>query len=252
MLRCWRFASLGQVIRGPRMLMITATAITATTITVMRPRQFVITVTMRIPRTHAPPTDTGDQISSLTVYSSAPARGSPVGTDADITAAVVMAYTAAAVAVASAVAGNTAVAVILQEVVADTAAAVAVTTAVAGDTAVAVILQEDVADTPPDMVGMLAVDIVGTAAVPDSVAVVVTAVMVTAVVMVTTVAVTVVMVTAVADTKSAISSRLGEKGWPKPAFLFDRVARRSCGRPALSELGVKVSLHPAQALRTPL
>src|SRR6202030_4114503 len=225
MLRCWRFASLGQVIRGPRMLMITATAITATTITVMRPRQFVITVTMRIPRTHAPPTDTGDQISSLTVYSSAPARGSPVGTDADITAAVVMA---------------------------DTAAGVGVTTAVAGDTAVAVILQEDVADTPPDMVGMLAVDIVGTAAVPDSVAVVVTAVMVTAVVMVTTVAVTVVMVTAVADTKSAISSRLGEKGWPKPAFLFDRVARRSCGRPALSELGVKVSLHPAQALRTPL
>ena len=31
-----------------------------------------------------------------------------------------------------------------------------------------------------------------------------------------------------------------------------RVARRPCGRPALSELGVKVSLHPAQALRTPL
>src|SRR6266481_10029572 len=30
-----------------------------------------------------------------------------------------------------------------------------------------------------------------------------------------------------------------------------RVARRPCGRPALSELGVKVSLHPAQALRTP-
>ena len=30
-----------------------------------------------------------------------------------------------------------------------------------------------------------------------------------------------------------------------------RVARRRCGRPALSELGVKVSLHPAQALRTP-
>ena len=28
-----------------------------------------------------------------------------------------------------------------------------------------------------------------------------------------------------------------------------RVARRPCGRPALSELGVKVSLHPAQALR---
>jgi hypothetical protein len=133
----------------------------------------------------------------------------------------------------------------LQEDVADTAAAVAVTTAVAGDTAVAVILQEDVADTPADMVGMLAVDIVGTAAVPDSVAVstalasartaavvvtavVVTAVMVTAVVMftavvmVTTMAVTVVMVTAVADTKSAISSRLGEKGWPKPAFLFVR------------------------------
>jgi len=81
---------LGQVIRGPRMLMITATTITATTITVMRPHQFVITVTMRIPRTHAPPMDTGDQISSLTVYSSAPARGSPVGMDEDITAAVVM------------------------------------------------------------------------------------------------------------------------------------------------------------------
>jgi len=31
-----------------------------------------------------------------------------------------------------------------------------------------------------------------------------------------------------------------------------RVARRPCGRPALSELGVKVSFHPAQALRTPL
>ena len=177
--------------------MITATTITATTITVMRPRQFVITVTMRIPRTHAPPMDTGDQISSLTVYSLAPARGSPVGTDKAITAAVVMA---------------------------DTAADVAVTAAVAGDTAVAVILQEDVADTPGDMVGMLAVDIVGTVAVPDSVAVavstalasartavvMVTAVMVTAVV-ITGVAVTAVMVTAVADTKSAIFSRLGER-----------------------------------------
>ncbi len=31
-----------------------------------------------------------------------------------------------------------------------------------------------------------------------------------------------------------------------------RVARRPYGRPALSELGVKVSPHPAQALRTPL
>jgi hypothetical protein len=29
-----------------------------------------------------------------------------------------------------------------------------------------------------------------------------------------------------------------------------RVARQPCGRLALSELGVKVSLHPAQALRT--
>src|ERR1700686_1092886 len=124
MLRCWRVASLGQVIRGPRMLMITAPTITATTITVMHPRQFVITVTMRIPRTHAPPMDTGDPISSLTVYSSAPARGSPVRTDEDITAAVVMADTAA----------------------------------VAGDTAVAIILREDVVDTPADMVGMLAVD----------------------------------------------------------------------------------------------
>ena len=110
--------------------MITATTITATTITVMRPHQFVITVTMRIPRTHAPPMDTGDQISSLTVYSSAPARGSPVGTDKDITAAVVMADTAAAVAVTTAVAGDTAVAVILQEDVADTPAEVVVTAAV--------------------------------------------------------------------------------------------------------------------------
>src|SRR3984893_11931227 len=240
MLRCWRFASLGQVIRGPRMLMITATTITATTITVMRPRQFVITVTMRIPRTHAPPMDTGDQISSLTVYSSAPGRGCRVGTHTAITAAVVMADTAAEVAVTTTVARDTAVAVILQEDLADTAADVAVTTAVAGDTAVAVILQEDLADTPADMVGMLAVDIVGTVAVPDSVGVavstalasartaagVVTAVViVTAVVMVTAVAVTAVMVTAVADTKSAISSRLGEKGWPKPAFLFCPVTR---------------------------
>ena len=31
-----------------------------------------------------------------------------------------------------------------------------------------------------------------------------------------------------------------------------RVARRPCGRPALSEPGVKVSPHPAQVLRTPL
>src|SRR3984893_16726347 len=121
------------------MLMITATTITATTITVMLPRQFVITVTTRIPRTHAPPMDTGDQISLLTAYSSAPARGSPVGTDEDITAAVVVAVTAA-------VAGDTAVAVILQEDVADTPAEVAVTAAMAGDTAVAVTLQEDVAD----------------------------------------------------------------------------------------------------------
>src|SRR5690348_2156088 len=37
-----------------------------------------------------------------------------------------------------------------------------------------------------------------------------------------------------------------------PVLAKYRVARRSCGRPALSELGVKVSLHPAQALRTPL
>src|ERR1700676_2422794 len=96
--------------------------ITATTITVMRPHQFVITVTMRIPRTHAPPMDTGGQISSLTVYSSAPARGSRVGTDKAITAAVVMADTAADVAVTAAMAGDTAVAVILQEDVADTAA----------------------------------------------------------------------------------------------------------------------------------
>src|ERR1700674_108488 len=40
---------------------------------------------------------------------------------------------------------------------------------------------------------------------------------------------------------------------PPPTRPFGdyRVARRPCGRPALSELGVKVSLHPAQALRTP-
>src|ERR1700731_4491614 len=176
---------------------IAATTITATTITVMVPRQFVITVTTRFPRTHAPPMDTGDLISSLTVHSSAPARGSPLGTDEDITAAVVMA---------------------------DTAADVAVTAAVAEDTAVAIILREDVADTPAEMVGMLAVDIVGTAAGPDSMAggvstplggarpaavmftavmftaVVVTAVVVTAVV-VTAVMVMVVMVMAVADAK---------------------------------------------------
>ena len=99
------------------------------------------------------------------------------------------------------------------------------TAAAAGDTAVSVILPEDVADTAADMVGMLAVDIVGTVAVPDSVVVAVStalasartaAVMVTAVVMVTGVAVTAVMVTAVmvtavADTKSAIFSRSGER-----------------------------------------
>src|ERR1700730_13232838 len=120
------------------MLMITATTITASTITamtitVMRPRQFVITVTMRILRTHAPPMDTGGLISSLTVYSSAPARGSPVGTDEDIMAAVGMADRAA---VTAAVAGYTAVAIILRKLVADTAADVAVTAAVTGDTAV--------------------------------------------------------------------------------------------------------------------
>jgi hypothetical protein len=141
--------------------------------------------------------DTGDQISSLTVYSSAPARGSPVGTDKDITAAVVMADTAAAVAVTAAVAGDTAISVILQEDVADTAAAVAVTTAA-------------------DIVGTVAVAVSTALASARTAAVVVTAVMVTAVM------VTAVMVTAVADTKSAISSRLGEKGWPKPAFLFVR------------------------------
>ena len=173
--------------------MITATTITTTTITVMLPRQFVITVTLRIPRTHAPPMDTGDPISSLTVYSSAPARGSPVRTDEDITAAVVMA---------------------------DTAADVALTAAMAGDTAVAIILREDVVDTPADMVGMLAVDIVGTVAVPDSVAVAVSTALPSA--RAAAVVVTAVMVTAVADTKSAISSRLGENGWPKPAFLFVR------------------------------
>ncbi len=46
-----------------------------------------------------------------------------------------------------------------------------------------------------------------------------------------------------------IKQRLGHQ----PARIGNyRVARRRCGRPALSELGVKVSLHPAQALRTPL
>ena len=154
---------------------IAATTITATTITVMVPRQFVITVTTRFPRTHAPPMDTGDLISSLTVHSSAPARGSPLGTDEDITAAVVMA---------------------------DTAADVAVTAAVAEDTAVAIILREDVADTPAEMVGMLAVDIVDT--VPDSVVVAVSTALAsarTAAVVVTAVMVMVVMVMAVADAK---------------------------------------------------
>jgi hypothetical protein len=89
---------------------------------------------------------------------------------------------------------------------------------------------------------------VGTVAVPDSVAVavstalasartaavvvtavVVTAVVVTAVVVtavtVTAVTVTAVTVTAVDDTKSAIPSRLGEKGWLWPAFLFCPVTR---------------------------
>ena len=36
------------------------------------------------------------------------------------------------------------------------------------------------------------------------------------------------------------------------SIAANRVARRPYGRPALSELGVKVSPHPAQALRTPL
>jgi hypothetical protein len=44
------------------------------------------------------------------------------------------------------------------------------------------------------------------------------------------------------------------KDYGRNCVLVDylRVARRPCSRPALSELGVKVSLHPAQALRTPL
>jgi hypothetical protein len=141
--------------------------------------------------------DTGDPISSLTVYSSALARGSPVRTDEDITAAVVMA---------------------------DTAADVALTAAVAGDTAVAIILQEDVADTPADMVGMQAVDFVDTVGVPDSVgvavstalaaartaAVVVTAIIVTAVV-VTAVMVTAIIVTAVADAKISNILKVGRE-----------------------------------------
>ena len=57
-------------------------------------------------------------------------------------------------------------------------------------------------------------------------AVVVTAVVMVTAVAVTAVIVTAVIVTAVADTKSAISSRLGEKGWPKPAFLFCPATRR--------------------------
>src|SRR6266478_5744375 len=52
----------------------------------------------------------------------------------------------------------------------------------------------------------------------------------------------------------AIGSRKRPLAWLHSLHPDDtyRVARRPCGRPALSELGVKVSLHPAQALRTPL
>ena len=55
--------------------MITATTIIATTITVMARRPFALTVTIRMPLTHAPHMDTGDQITSLTVHSSAPDLG---------------------------------------------------------------------------------------------------------------------------------------------------------------------------------
>jgi len=100
-----------------------------------------------------------------------------------------------------------------------TALAAALTAAVAGDTAVAIILREDVADTPADMVGMLAVDIVGTVEVLDSVAVAVitalaaartAAVMVTAVV-VTAVMVTAIIVTAVADAKISNILKVGRE-----------------------------------------
>jgi hypothetical protein len=156
--------------------MITATTIIATTITVMARRPFALTVTIRMPLTHAPHMDTGDQITSLTVHSSAPDLGTAaVGAAAttgvaimgvadtmagagmageDITDAEVM----AAVDVAGMVAVDTGVAAILQEDMADTAAADAAGM-VAVDTGVAAILQEDMADTAAaDAAGMVAVD----------------------------------------------------------------------------------------------
>jgi hypothetical protein len=158
--------------------MITATTIIATTITVMHPRPFALTVTIRMPLTHAPHMDTGDQITSLTVYSSAPDLGTAavgaaattgvadtmaeagmageVITDAEVMAAVDVAGTAVDVAGTAAV--DTGVAAILQEDMADTAAADAAGM-VAVDTGVAAILQEDMADTAAvDVADMAAVD----------------------------------------------------------------------------------------------
>ena len=51
--------------------------------------------------------------------------------------------------------------------------------------------------------------------------------------------------------QSRSTSRLASTNAVKTGDYYG-VARRPCGRPALSELAVKVSLHPAQALRTPL
>jgi hypothetical protein len=159
--------------------MITATTIIATTITAMARRPFALTVTIRMPLTHAPHMDTGDQITSLTVYSSAPDLGTAavgaaattgvadtmagagmageVITDAEVMAAVDVAGTVA-VDVAGMVAVDTRVAAILQEDMADTAAADAAGM-VAVDTGVAAILQEDMADTAAvDAAGMAAVD----------------------------------------------------------------------------------------------
>ena len=58
--------------------------------------------------------------------------------------------------------------------------------------------------------------------------------------------------------QTSVTSSLDQQILRRPVFVasfradYYRVARRPCGRPALSELGVKVAFHPAQALRTPL
>ena len=215
--------------------MITATTILATTITVMARRLFALTVTIRTPLTHAPHMDTGDQITSLTVYLSAPdlgtvGAGAVATTGGVITGAVdamagagtageattdveVTAATAVIMGMAdTAVAGGTAVALILQEDIAGTAAGMA-----AVDTGVAAILQEDVADMAAADAGtVVAVDVadinpveaVSMGVEEDSVAGVEEAVSTVAV---DRTAAVVDRTAAVADTKSAISLSLEER-----------------------------------------